>query len=123
MEKRRVALLCSQHLLGESLEHVLRNIEDVELIGSWPYDAEVLPQLTDHPIDLLMIAEEEIPSQQAAHLIAQIFEAYPNLPVINVTLEQNVLRIYTSRTLPARSADLIDAIRQLPFNRDHREDA
>jgi hypothetical protein len=30
-------------------------------------------------------------------------------------LDQNVLRIYTSQTLPARTAELIDVIRHLPI--------
>jgi hypothetical protein len=33
-----------------------------------------------------------------------------------VTLDQNVIHIYTTQTLPARSAELIDLIRQLPIS-------
>ena len=62
----------------------------------------------------LIIAEEEPPGENVTRLTAQILEAYPNLPIIRVTLARNEMRIYTSQTLPARSADLIDLIRHLP---------
>ena len=122
MGKRRVALVCNKHLLGESLEHILGNLEDVELIGAWTCDAQLLPHLSNQPIDLLLIADEEPPSDQTTHLTVQILEAYPDLPVIRVTLGQNVLRIYTSHTLPARSADLVEAIRRLPLHEDGAAD-
>jgi hypothetical protein len=41
---------------------------------------------------------------------------YPNLPVIRVELDRNILQVFTSQMLPARVADLIDAIRRLPVS-------
>jgi DNA-binding NarL/FixJ family response regulator len=115
MIKRRVALLSGQHLLGESLEHTLRHFEDVEMIGAWELDDQVLSLLSTQTPDLLLIAEQEPPCEEITFLTGQILEAYPNLPVIRVTLDQNVLRIYTSQTLPARTTELIDVIRHLPI--------
>ena len=114
MKKRRVVLLSEQDLLGESLEHVLGKAKDVELLGSWTLDDRVLPRLSQDTPDILIIAEEEPPGENVTRLTAQILEAYPNLPIIRVTLARNEMRIYTSQTLPARSADLIDLIRHLP---------
>ena len=113
MNKRRVLLLCEQHLLGESLQQVLHAVEDVDMIGSFVFDDQVLSRLTAHKPDLLIIADEQPPRAQAAHLTGLVLEAYPALPVIRVTLDNNVLQVYTARTLPARSTDLIDVIRQL----------
>lgn len=118
MIKRRVALLSSQHLLGESLEHTLRHFEDVEMIGAWELDDQVLSLLSAQTPELLLIAEQEPPCEEITFLTGQILETYPNLPVIRVTLDQNVLRIYTSQTLPARTAELIDVIRHLPIPGD-----
>jgi DNA-binding NarL/FixJ family response regulator len=114
LNKRRILLLCEQHLLGESLQQVLRAIEDVDMIGSLVLDDQVLSRLAAHKPDLLIIADEQPSRAQAAHLTGLILEAFPDLPVIWVTLDNNILHIYTARTLPARSADLIDVIRQLP---------
>src|SRR3989304_4685841 len=114
MKKRRVVLLSEQGWRGESLEHALGKAKDVELLGYWTLDDRVLPRLSQDTPDILMIAEEEPPGENVTRLTAQILEAYPNLPIIRVTLARNEMRIYTSQTLPARSADLIVLIRHLP---------
>lgn len=120
MNKRRIVLLSEQDLLGESLEHTLNTAQDVDLIGSWTLDNRVLTRLSKDTPDILMIAEEEPPSEKVVRLTAQILEAFPNLPIIQVTLARNELRIYTSQTLPARSVDLIDLIRHLPALANHK---
>ena len=115
MDARRVLLLQDQQpLLGELLEHILGGLEDVELIGPRALDPQVLSRLSDEAPDIVLIAEQEGKRDSVAFLITQILERYPDLPVVRIGLEQNTVRIYTSRTLPARSADLIEAIRSLP---------
>lgn len=113
MEKLRVFLLCEKHLLGESLEHILRNATEVDLQGCFGLDEVVLPRLAENPPDLLVIADEGFSGDQTNQLTTRILELMPNLPVLRVTLARNDLRIYTSRSLPARSADLIDLIHRL----------
>jgi hypothetical protein len=118
MQKRRVVLLCNQHLWGESLEHILGNASDVELLGRWEFVDPTLPQLAalleEQSPDLLVIAEEELTHDRIACLTAEILEAIPDLTIIYVTPDQNIFRIYTSQSLPARRAELIEAIRNLP---------
>lgn len=117
MEKRRVLLLCVQSLLSESLENVLEQVEDVELIGPWVLDQNALARLSEGTPDIVLIAEEDGEGESVASLTAQILEQHPELPVVRVGLAQNVIRLYTSRTLPAHSADLIETIRSLPARR------
>lgn len=115
MEKRRVLLLGAQHLLVESLEHTLRQLEDLEVAGPWAIDEGVMDSLSrEHP-DLVIITEDEHSTEGFSRLTAQILDQYPDLPVFRVTLERNLLQIYSSQTLPARSADLIELIRRLPM--------
>jgi chemotaxis response regulator CheB len=114
MSKRRVLLLSEQDLLGESLEHLLSSLPEVELVGSRNLDDVTLEGLSACAPDLLLIAREEPTDKHLASLTAQVLEIYPNLPIIRLELEHNVLRIYTSQTLPARTADLVEAIRRLP---------
>lgn len=113
MEKLRVFMLCERHLLGESLEHILRTAAEVDLQGCLGLDEKVLPRLVENPPDLLVIADEGLSGEQTSQLTTRILELLPNLPVLRVTLERNDLRIYTSRSLPARSTDLIDLIHRL----------
>jgi DNA-binding NarL/FixJ family response regulator len=115
VEKRRVLLLWVQPLLGEGLEHILRGLEDVKLIGPWVMDSQVLSRLSEAAPDIVLVAEGAgREGESVTSLFAQLLERYPDLPVVRISLEQNAVRVYTSRTLPARSADLIEAIRSLP---------
>jgi len=117
MEKRRVILLCGQNLLGESLEHILANAGEVDLIGTWDFTDVTIPQLAEQAPDLLVMTEGELSQEQATVLAAKIIASLPDLPIIRVALEQNIFRVYTSRMLPARQADLLDVIRLLAAQR------
>jgi hypothetical protein len=114
MDVRHVALFCSEQLLGESLAFLLKRMGEIELIGPWLIDEHALDNLASQFPDTVLIADGEHQSEQAAVLATQILDAYPELSVIRVTLTQNVAHIYSSRAMPARSADLVEAIRKLP---------
>ncbi len=114
MFKRRVALLCDQNLLGEILEDILVNSDEVEFIGAWGFDDLNITRFAELPPGLLVIADEVPPRAQVSDLMAEIQTGNPEIPIIRVTLAQNDLRIYTSHSKPARRAELIDLIRQLP---------
>lgn len=116
MGKIRVLLLVVQPLLGESLENILQKLDDVDLI--------IQPVETDHlfngwienKLDIVLVAEEASPYARTS-ITTRVLEQYPDLPVLRVGLEQNLLRIFTSRTLPARSAELLDILRGLPAHK------
>jgi hypothetical protein len=113
MEKRRVALLCTRQLLGESLEHLLKNNEDIALLGPWALDSRSLSHLVNEPVDIVLIVEPEGGAVYSSKITAQILDRFPDISIIRVTLENNTVRCYSSQTLPARSSDLIDLIRKL----------
>ena len=113
MDKRRVLLLCIQSLLGESLETILNQAENVELIGPWNLDDQVLARLSRDVPDVVLVAESEGKSESVASLTTQILDSYPDVPVIRVALAQDTIRVYTSHAVPARTADLIGTIRNL----------
>lgn len=114
MQKRRVALLSEQNLLGEILEDILLNSDDVEFIGTWGLDDLDITRFAEISPGVLVIADEAPPSSRVNNHLASIQSSYPDIPIIRVTLEQNDLRVYTSQSKPARRAELIDLIRQLP---------
>ena len=114
IKKRRVLLLCTRHLLGESLENLLRNLDDVTLIGPWVIDARVVARISTDKPDIIVIVEEADQLEKVSALTAKILESCPDISILHSSLNRNVVRIYTSRELPARSADLIEAIRSLP---------
>lgn len=114
MDKRRVLLLSVQSLLGESLENVLSQVEDVELIGPWTLDGNALDRLAERAPDVVLVTEEAQEGSDLTSFTSQILERYPDLPVVRVELGHNIVRLYTSQTLPARTADLLETIRSLP---------
>lgn len=114
MEKRRVLLVCSQHLFGESMEMILRAEADVELIGPWDVEGDVCQQIPEARPHVVVIVEEDSQSERTAHLTAAIIERHPELSIIRAGLTENVFRVFSTHSVPARGTDLIETIRSLP---------
>lgn len=111
MDVRRVALFSAKRLLGESLERILSCAEGVEIVGVWLIDEHAFETLIGQVPDVVVIADDEPNTQSVSQLTAQILERFADLPVIQVALDQDTARVYSAHTLPARSADLLEAIR------------
>lgn len=112
MSKPRILLLSSQHLFGESMEMILRAQQDMELIGPWNLDEpEICQRLLDVQPSVVVIADENLHSETAAELTKTIMEHYPELSVIRTGLSENVFRIFSTHTLPARGIHLLETIR------------
>lgn len=113
MEKRRVMLFCARHLLGESLQNLLGAMEHVDLIGPYVLSPSNIGRIEQVTPDVVLIAEDDDQFEGGSALTTEILERFPNLPVLHSTLTRNVVKVYTSRELPARSADLAEVIRSL----------
>lgn len=112
MSKPRILLISSQHLFGESLEMILRGQQDIELVGPWNLnDQEICRRLNDAQPAVVVIADETLQGESAIELTRSILEQYPELSVIRAGLSENVFRIFSTYTLPARGADLLETIR------------
>jgi len=116
MLKRRVLLLRAPSLLAEGLERLLRQMEDVELIGPWDLNAQLLPRLSEATPDIILVAEEDADAADTSSLINRILGQHPDLPIVRIGMQQSTIRLYTSRALPARTPELIDLIRSLPVH-------
>lgn len=114
MPKRRVLLVCSEHLFGESMEKILRAETDVELVGPWGWGEDICQRITEASPDVVLIADEDSQSEAAATLTSAIMEKNPNLPIIRAGLTENVVRVHSTHVLPASGADLLETIRNLP---------
>lgn len=114
MPKHRVLLVCSQNLFGESIETILRAAEDVELIGPWGFGEDVCQRIAAAHPDAVVVADENPQGDEIAHLTSAIIEQYSELSVIRAGLRENVVRVFSTHLLPARSTDLLDTIRSLP---------
>ncbi|HLA97721.1 MAG TPA: hypothetical protein VJL34_04655 [Anaerolineales bacterium] len=112
MEQQRVLLVCSQHLLGESIESILRAAEGVELIGPWSLGEAICQRIAEVRPNVVVIAGDDLPDQ-AASLTLAIIEQFPEVSVIRTGMAENVLRVFSTHTLPARVTNLLNAIRQL----------
>lgn len=116
MPKHRVLLISDHPLLSEGLANVLGEMEDLELVGPRSASSFALSDLGVCAPDVVLFAEQDIHSPAANTVLFQILQHVPDLPVIQVGLSgDNTARVFTSHALPARSADLIKTIRNLPL--------
>lgn len=112
MDKRQIILIQLQPLLGEGLQRIIQNIDDVSLISlpftDWRKMNASLEGI--HPDMVLLAGEKE--DDQATYLISTLLKRYENIPIVWVELETTRLRFYTSHSLTANSTELINAIRE-----------
>ena len=113
MARHQVLLICLHPLLSEGLHRILDQQEDVELVSLESTDSESLQACTEktHPDIILIAGERE--DDAATHLISNLLNCWTDTPVVWIELETNVIRRYTSHTLPATSRELIETIRQV----------
>lgn len=114
MSKRRVLLVCSQHLFGAGMEGILRAARDVELIGPWGLGDDVCARIAEASPSVVLIVDEDSKSEASVELTSAIMERNPNLPIIRAGLTENVVRVHSTHVLPASGADLLETIRNLP---------
>jgi DNA-binding NarL/FixJ family response regulator len=114
MKKWQVSLFSAQKLFGEGIEQTLRGIEGLDICGHWPIDGQVIERLTTAVPDFVILMDEGASHEELSTLTAKILDRFPDLPVFRVTLEENQIRVYSSQLFPARSANLIDLIQNLP---------
>ncbi len=112
MSKHRVLLISSQHLFGESMEMILRADKDIELVGPWNLgEQDICQRLLEVNPSVIVIADENLQSEVAAELTKTIIESHPEISVIRTALNENIFRIVSTHTLPARGEDLLETIR------------
>jgi len=119
MKKLRVILLASHRLLGEGLSNLLGDLTDVDLVGPWVPDPEHLERISEENPDVILLVNEEVDTEQA--IAAQIIAKFPDYPLLQVSMEQSSVRVYTSETRLSSSAELIETIRQLSKKGIHEE--
>jgi hypothetical protein len=119
MRAQRVLLLFDLELLGESLEHLLSNIADIDIIASLPISEADLESIKGNSPDLVIIAEGDSLTEDTNLLAADILGTFPDLPVLRIKLSQNIFHLYTSQVYAANNSQLIEAIRRicLPTNK------
>lgn len=112
MSKPRVLLISSPHLFGESMETILRAEKEIELLGPWNLgDPDLYPRLLETQPSVVVIADEDLQSDSAAELTGSIIEQCPAISVIRTGLSENVFRIFSTQTMPARGDNLLEMIR------------
>ncbi|MDZ7845203.1 MAG: cytochrome c [Anaerolineales bacterium] len=97
---------------------MLRGLDDVQLIGPLRLDEVITTHIEQEQPDIVLVARQEGEFADISSLTSQLLDGHPGLPVIHCTLSANSVRIYTSRDLPARTSELVQAIRELPIHRD-----
>lgn len=113
--RRRVLLLCTEPLLGDGLGVILGGLEDIELVGPLALDERAVRRVQRLQPDLVLIAEDGGEGSAGTHFTARLLAHCPDVPVIRVGLREDTIHLLTSRTVPARRTELIEAIRRLPL--------
>ncbi len=115
MRKKRILLFSAKGLLGEGVEQMLNQLDDLELAGHWRVDDTFMEKLRQAAPDLVILADEGKTSESLSRLTAQILDEYPNLPILRVTLDNNQVQIYSSHLAAASRHDFLDLIYRLPI--------
>lgn len=111
MSKPLVLLISSRHLFGESMEMILRAEKDIELIGPWNLgDQDICQKMLEVKPSVVVIADENLQSEDAAELTRSIIEQYSEISVIRAGLSEKVFHIFFKQTLPARGSSLLETI-------------
>ncbi|MCL4260219.1 MAG: hypothetical protein KJZ52_06295 [Anaerolineales bacterium] len=109
--KPRILLISSPHLFGESMEMLLRAEKEVELIGPWDLEGlNLCERAIEERPSVIVIADENARNEYAAQLTKSIMERCLEISVIYAALNENIFRLFSTRTLPARGEDLLEAI-------------
>lgn len=112
MSKPRVLLISSQPLFGESLEVVLRAEVEIELLSNWDWnETEIERRLNQAQPNLVIIADENLQSAKAEKITQMIIETHPSVTVIRAGLNDKVFRVFSTQTLPAYSANLLEIVK------------
>ena len=114
MAKQKVLLVCSNYIFGEGLQTLLQKEEDLEIIGPWELEVELISQLEDLNLDVVVVVDEDPNSEEAIKLTSKILQQLPDHPIIRVGLTQNVFYIVETHAFPARGKNLVETIRELP---------
>ena len=90
----------------------MRAGKEMELIGPWNLDdQDICERLVEASPSVIVIADENLPSNIAAELTKTIIEQHPEISVIRTALNENIFRIFSTHTLPARGDNLLETIR------------
>lgn len=112
LHKRRVLLVSSPTLFGESLELLLQAAGDIEVIGPMALDSNTCDTVLQAAPDVVVLADDRPDNADLITLTAVLMERFPTLRVIKTGLEQTTLRVFAAETWPASRFDLISAIRE-----------
>lgn len=89
----------------------MRAEDEVELIGPWNLsDENVYDRLLKVAPSVIVIADENLQSETAAEITKTIIEQHPEISVIRTALNENIFRIVSTHTLPARGDHLLETI-------------
>lgn len=102
-------------MFSESLANILGNEEAIELVGQWELNEQMVSRLIKMPDapDVIIIAEEE--NMSIVSTAIEILSQWSDTSIIHTGLSRKMMRVYASYTFPARSADLMNVINNLPF--------
>ncbi len=105
-------LVCMLPLLGEGLQRIFQQVEDVALMCLEGAQIAQIEDCLSHFRPQMVVLAGEKEDDDATHLISHLLKRCEDIPIVWIDLETNALRLYTAHRLPASSRDLIAMLRQ-----------
>lgn len=115
-KKARMLLITTATLFGETIEFLLRQADVVETITTHSF--EDFEQTADKKLleiapDIVLLATDEATYHTGRQIISKILETNPQICVIHTDRSQNTFYVHSTRALPARVNNLLEAIQNL----------
>ena len=116
MEGIRVYVVGS-NLFADSVAHMLRASETVKQVDCFSSIAEALPSIDSHPPHVLIFVDVDT-TMLVGDTPFLLF--CPDIPVICIDHESNILKLITTTHVSARLPDLVNAVTALRQVTAHR---
>ena len=110
MEETCRVVVIGDSLFTETLAHMLAGVVDVKMVGAGSSQDKVINAVANENPDVIIIADVGISAQDASSSIISI---YPDIPIIYADLNQDHVKVITSRRVSARREELLMTIHEL----------
>ncbi len=110
MPTYRVFILTDHPLFAESVETLLRDQGDVEIVGAEGITPESLARIRELRPDVMVVAAS---GEHQRDLVMRLFDEVPGAKIVGLDLDDNRIRIYYHAVKVGRQVeDLVEAVRR-----------
>ncbi len=107
-------MLSSQSLFGRGVEILLRQDQDVELVGEETNAEQAIERIKELCPDVVLV-EQNLTEDEPGSLVMRILSATPSAKIVALNLADNTIRAYHGeQKIPREIGDLLQVIKDDP---------